>query len=114
LLTTGWFATSGSSFPICIARKDLYLQQRLELASGRRYAAWLCTCLGWKILAWFGMTVPWLLDLYAYAWFVGFGVAQSPTWSDEGLSTLSGYNRSRGGLVNAYSVKQTVSLRFVG
>ena len=30
---------------------------------------------GGTILAWFGITVNWLLNLYAYAWFVGFGVA---------------------------------------
>jgi cytosine/uracil/thiamine/allantoin permease len=30
---------------------------------------------GGKILAWFGVTVTWLLALYPYAWFVGFAAA---------------------------------------
>jgi NCS1 family nucleobase:cation symporter-1 len=83
----------GSIAGVLIADYWLVRNKRLELpdlyrtkgiyaySSGWNWRAVVATLLGcalaWggKILAWFGMTVPWLLDLYAYAWFVGFGVA---------------------------------------
>jgi NCS1 family nucleobase:cation symporter-1 len=46
--------------------------------NSRAVVATLLGCaLAWggKILVWFSITVPWLLKLYPYAWFVGFGAA---------------------------------------
>jgi NCS1 family nucleobase:cation symporter-1 len=61
---------------------DLYRTKGIyTYSSGWNWRAVVATLLGcalaWggKILAWFGITVPLLLDLYDYAWFVGFGVA---------------------------------------
>ena len=41
------------------------------------FATLLGCALAWggKILEWLSITVGWLLDLYPYAWFVGFGGA---------------------------------------
>ena len=65
-----------------LALPDLYRTKGIyTYSSGWNWRAVVATLLGcalaWggQILAWFGTTVPWLLDLYAYAWFVGFGVA---------------------------------------
>src|SRR5436305_4328487 len=58
---------------------DLYRKQGVYTYNGgwnwRAVIATLLGCaLAWggKILEWFGLTITWLLDLYAYAWFVGF------------------------------------------
>jgi len=65
-----------------LALSDLYRTKGVYTYSAgwnwRAVAATLLGCaLAWggKILAWRGITVSWLLDLYAYAWFVGFGAA---------------------------------------
>ena len=61
---------------------DLYRAEEFILTlSGWNWRAVIATLIGcgvaWggKILAWRGINISWLLDLYAYAWFVGFGVA---------------------------------------
>jgi NCS1 family nucleobase:cation symporter-1 len=65
-----------------LALPDLYRTKGVYTYSAgwnsRAVVATLLGCaLAWggKILAWFGITVTWLLDLYPYAWFVGFAVA---------------------------------------
>ena len=65
-----------------LALPDLYRTKGIyTYRSGWNWRAVVATLVGcalaWggKILAWGGITVPWLLDLYDYAWFVGFGVA---------------------------------------
>jgi NCS1 family nucleobase:cation symporter-1 len=70
-----------------LALPDLYRTSGIyTYFSGWNWRAVVATLLGcalaWggQILAWFGVTVDWLLDLYAYAWFVGFGVAAISYW----------------------------------
>jgi len=65
-----------------LALPDLYRAKGLyAYLSGWNWRAVLATLLGcalaWggKILLWFKIDVGWLLALYDYAWFVGFGVA---------------------------------------
>ena len=65
-----------------LALPDLYRTKGIyTYASGWNWRAVIATLLGcalaWggQILAWFGVTINFLLALYAYAWFVGFGVA---------------------------------------
>src|SRR5436305_6546894 len=65
-----------------LALPDLYRTKGLyTYGGGWNWRAVIATLLGcalaWggKILEWFGLTITWLLDLYAYAWFVGFGAA---------------------------------------
>ena len=65
-----------------LALPDLYRTKGIyTYTSGWNWRAVIATLLGcalaWggQVLSWFGITVTWLLDLYAYAWFVGFGVA---------------------------------------
>jgi nucleobase:cation symporter-1, NCS1 family len=89
----GYSGGLGSIAGVLIA--DYWLVRRRQLTLGDLYrtkgdytyrAGWnwravIATLLGcalaWggQILAWFGITVGWLLTLYPYAWFVGFGVA---------------------------------------
>jgi nucleobase:cation symporter-1, NCS1 family len=89
----GYSGGLGSIAGVLIADYWLVRNKNLELpdlyrtrgaytyAGGWNWRAVVATLLGcalaWggTILAWFGITVNWLLDLYAYAWFVGFGVA---------------------------------------
>lgn len=61
---------------------DLYRNQGVYTYNGgwnwRAVVATLVGCaLAWggKTLEWFGLPVSWLLQLYPYAWFVGFGAA---------------------------------------
>lgn len=88
----GYSGGLGSIAGVLIADYWLVRKKRLELpdlyrtkgiytyAAGWNWRAVIATLLGcalaWggQILAWFGLTISWLLDLYAYAWFVGFGV----------------------------------------
>jgi NCS1 family nucleobase:cation symporter-1 len=65
-----------------LALPDLYRTKGIYTYNGgwnwRAVVATLLGCaLAWggQILGWFGITVTWLLDLYPYAWFVGFGAA---------------------------------------
>jgi NCS1 family nucleobase:cation symporter-1 len=65
-----------------LALPDLYRTKGVyTYAGGWNWRAVVATLLGcalaWggKILEWRGITVGWLLDLYPYAWFVGFGGA---------------------------------------
>ncbi|HKP45178.1 MAG TPA: cytosine permease, partial [Pyrinomonadaceae bacterium] len=65
-----------------LALADLYRSSgSYTYSAGWNWRAVIATLLGcafaWggKMLAWFDVNVSWLLDLYAYAWFVGFAVA---------------------------------------
>lgn len=65
-----------------LALPDLYRAKGVyAYLSGWNWRAVSATLLGcalaWggKIFGWFGLQITWLLDLYDYAWFVGFGVA---------------------------------------
>src|SRR5258705_725320 len=65
-----------------LALPDLYRTKGVYTYSlGWNWRAVIATLLGcalaWggRILAWFGINVNWLLELYPYAWFVGFGIA---------------------------------------
>jgi NCS1 family nucleobase:cation symporter-1 len=89
----GYSGGLGSIAGVLIADYWLVRSQRLALGdlyrtkglytynAGWNWRAVFATLLGcalaWggQILAWFGIRVDWLLTLYPYAWFVGFGVA---------------------------------------
>jgi NCS1 family nucleobase:cation symporter-1 len=65
-----------------LALPDLYLTNgNYSYSAGWNWRAVIATLLGcglaWggKILEWLGISVGWLLNLYPYAWFVGFGGA---------------------------------------
>jgi len=65
-----------------LALPDLYRTRgNYTYAGGWNWRAVMATLLGcalaWggKVLEWFGPKVGWLLELYPYAWFVGFGGA---------------------------------------
>jgi NCS1 family nucleobase:cation symporter-1 len=70
-----------------LALPDLYRTKGIyTYFSGWNFRAAAATLLGcglaWggKILEWFGFPIPLLLDLYPYAWFVGFGGAAILYW----------------------------------
>jgi NCS1 family nucleobase:cation symporter-1 len=89
----GYSGGLGSIAGVLIADYWLLHRRRLELGdlyrklgvytynggwNWRAVVATLVGCaLAWggKILEWFGLPVSWLLQLYPYAWFVGFGAA---------------------------------------
>jgi NCS1 family nucleobase:cation symporter-1 len=70
-----------------LALPDLYRTKGIyTYLGGWNFRAVVATLLGcalaWggKILEWFGFTITFLLDLYPYAWFVGFGGAAIVYW----------------------------------